>query len=63
MGFQIQNGVLTKYTGPGGDVTIPEGVKEISGYAFYGCANLTSVTDPGERQRKSGGMPSITAQA
>lgn len=27
--FVIENGVLEKYKGPGGDVTIPEGVKEI----------------------------------
>lgn len=25
--FVIENGVLTKYTGPGGDVTIPEAVR------------------------------------
>ena len=27
--FQIVNGVLTKYTGPGGDVVVPEGVTSI----------------------------------
>ena len=27
--FVIVNGVLKEYTGPGGDVTIPEGVTEI----------------------------------
>lgn len=44
--FVIENGVLTKYTGPGGDVAIPEGVTEIGKSAFYDCAGLTSVTIP-----------------
>ena len=29
--FVIENGVLQKYKGPGGDVTIPEDVTEIGG--------------------------------
>lgn len=45
-GFVIENGVLTKYIGPGGDVAIPEGVTEIGKSAFYDCAGLTSVTIP-----------------
>ena len=28
------------------DMIIPEGVKQIKGYAFYGCSGLTSVTIP-----------------
>ena len=48
--FVINNGVLTKYIGPGGDVVIPDGVKEIAGGlfsgAFTGCKSLTSVTIP-----------------
>ena len=28
--FVIENGVLKEYTGPGGDVSIPESVKETS---------------------------------
>lgn len=28
--FIIENGVLKKYTGPGGDVVIPEGMKKLS---------------------------------
>ena len=39
--FVIENGVLQKYKGPGGDVTIPEGVTEIESSAFYGCKKLT----------------------
>jgi hypothetical protein len=30
--FVIENGILTKYTGPGGDLVIPEGVKHIRDY-------------------------------
>jgi hypothetical protein len=44
--FDIQNGVLTKYRGKGGDVTIPDGVTSIGNYAFSGCSNLTSVAIP-----------------
>ena len=40
------NGVLQEYKGPGGDVTIPAGVTEIGGCAFWGCTGLTSVTIP-----------------
>ena len=32
--FKIENGVLVKYVGPGGDVVIPEGVTEIGIKAF-----------------------------
>ena len=39
--FVIENGILKKYTGPGGDVTIPEGVTEIGSSAFDGCKKLT----------------------
>ena len=42
--FIIENGVLKKYTGPGGDVVIPEGVTEIGFGAFYECGSLRSVT-------------------
>ncbi len=32
--FIIENGVLKKYVGPGGDVVIPEGVTQIANVAF-----------------------------
>ena len=44
--FVIENGILRKYTGPGGEVIIPEGVTEIGAWAFYKCETLTSVTVP-----------------
>mgnify|MGYP000263093051 CR=1 FL=1 len=53
--FIIENGVLTKYVGPGGDVTVPEGVTSIGANAFEWCRSLTSialsnsVTSIGER--------------
>ena len=39
--FVIENGVLTKYTGPGGEVAIPAGVTRIEDGAFDDCPNLT----------------------
>ncbi len=39
--FVIENGVLEKYKGPGGDVAIPASVTEIESSAFYGCKKLT----------------------
>ena len=40
--FIIENGVLKKYAGPGGDVVIPEGVTEIGERAFWckACVNV-----------------------
>ena len=42
----IENGVLEKYVGPGGDVVIPEGVTCIGEYAFFNCCNMTNITIP-----------------
>ena len=44
--FVIENGVLKKYTGSGGDVVIPESVTSIGASAFWGCSSLTSVVIP-----------------
>lgn len=44
--FIIENGVLTKYVGPGGDVVIPEGVTAIGVQAFSKCETVTSVFLP-----------------
>ena len=44
--FTIENGVLVKYNGSGGAVTIPESVTVIGNSAFFGCATLTGVTIP-----------------
>ena len=44
--FVIENGVLTKYTGSGGDVVIPEGVTAIGKEAFYHCESLTGINIP-----------------
>ena len=42
--FVIEDGVLRKYVGPGGDVVIPDGVTDIGVEAFSTCENLTSIT-------------------
>ena len=44
--FEIENGVLVRYRGKGGDVIVPDGVKSIAPGAFRGCGGLTSVTIP-----------------
>ena len=44
--FEIENGKLIKYNGPGGDVVIPAGVTEIGDSAFSDCDGLTSITIP-----------------
>ncbi len=44
--FNIENGVLKKYTGKDADVVIPDGVTEIGDYAFSYCSSLTSITIP-----------------
>lgn len=44
--FVIENGVLVKYNGSSGDVTVPEGVRVLSHRVFAGRKNLTSVRLP-----------------
>ena len=44
--FIIENSVLTKYVGPGGDVVIPEGVTSIGEKVFASSKTLTGVTLP-----------------
>ena len=44
--FVIENGVLTEYVGPGGDVVIPNGVVGIQAGAFRYCTNLHSIILP-----------------
>lgn len=44
--FIVENGVLKKYVGPGGDVKIPDGVTTIGDSAFRWCTSLESITLP-----------------
>ena len=44
--FEVQNGVLTGYSGNDSSVSIPEGVKKIDRKVFKGCTSLKSVTIP-----------------
>ena len=44
--FVIENGVLIKYHGSGGDITIPNSVTSIGETAFKACTSLTSITIP-----------------
>ena len=44
--FVIENGVLKKYVGPGGDVVVPEGVIEIGENAFRDKKLITSISIP-----------------
>lgn len=44
--FVVDNGVLKAYTGPGGDVVVPEGVSAITNNVFCNCDELRSVSLP-----------------
>ncbi len=43
-GFEIENGVLLKYTGRSDEVTVPDGVTEIISDTFGGCEALSEIT-------------------
>ena len=49
--FVIENGVLTSYTGKGGNITIPSNVIEIGSFAFYNKNSITGVTIPSSVQK------------
>ena len=44
--FIIENGVLTEYTGPGGDVAVPDGVTTIGDCAFWTAAAWKASPSP-----------------
>lgn len=44
--FVIENGVLKKYTGSGGQVVIPDGVTKIAAGTFFNRKDLTAVSIP-----------------
>jgi len=44
--FVIENGVLTKYNGAGGNVIIPDGVTALGGNLFRDVTNITTITIP-----------------
>ncbi len=44
--FIIENGVLQKYSGPGGSVMIPGNITEIGSEAFMSCDTVTAVVIP-----------------
>ena len=44
--FLIEEGVLKKYNGPGGEVSVPAGVTAIGSKAFLECDSLTGITLP-----------------
>lgn len=44
--FLIEDGVLKKYVGVGGNVSIPKGVTKIKWGTFFNCKDLTSIIIP-----------------
>ena len=63
--FIIENGVLIKYVGGGGEVVIPDGVSAIGDEAFILCAGLTSIAIPSSvttiGERAFGGCKDLTS--
>lgn len=53
--FIIDNGILSQYTGSGGDVIIPSDVEAIANNAFENCVGLSSVSIP-DGVKSIGGM-------
>lgn len=49
--FEIEDGVLKKYLGPGGHVAIPDGVTEIGRLAFREHTGVTGITIPDSVKR------------
>lgn len=55
--FVVENGVLVGYNGMGGDIVIPEGVREIRGGLFDHCvSNVASFTFPSTLEKVDGGF-------
>ncbi len=46
LGFRLEGTVLVGYAGPGGEVTVPDGVTELGPDAFRDCTALTGLTLP-----------------
>ena len=44
--FILKDGVLSRYNGPGGAVTVPEEVREVGKDAFLNCAGVTRIVIP-----------------
>ena len=55
--FVIEQGVLTKYTGPGGNVVIPEGVTEIGEDAFDEGVKLVRFCSPASDNNPDDNLP------
>ena len=59
--FIIEDGVLTKYVGPGGDVVLPKQIRKIGMFAFQDCIGLESVVIP--QQIESIGLQAFYARS
>ena len=59
--FVIEDGVLTAYLGPGGDVQIPDNVTTIGRRSFFRCTSVTSVLIPDSVRYCTGGFGSCSS--